>query len=315
MAECALRGIAGKECSLLQKVYDDFRSANVWYLLLVVVLYLISNVSRALRWNMLLRPLDIKPKLSNSFFAVMLGYFANLGLPRVGEIIRAATLAKYENEKVDRVMGTVIVDRVIDVILMLLVIIIAMFSATGLLMDFIHENNDISNKINSVLTSPILIGIVLIMLVIFVLLFKSKRIQNSGPGKKIRTFILGVIEGLKTIRSLKNPTVFVLHSLNIWLMYYLMLYVGFSAFEPTASLGPLAGLIVFTLGSFGIVIPSPGGMGTYHFLVTAGLMLYGVNGADGFSFANILFFTIQIFGNIIFGILAMVMLPFLNRGK
>jgi len=153
------------------------------------------------------------------------------------------------------------------------------------------------------------------MLVIFVLLFKSKRIQNSGPGKKIRTFILGVIEGLKTIRSLKNPTVFVLHSLNIWLMYYLMLYVGFSAFEPTASLGPLAGLIVFTLGSFGIVIPSPGGMGTYHFLVTAGLMLYGVNGADGFSFANILFFTIQIFGNIIFGILAMVMLPFLNRGK
>jgi len=245
----------------------------------------------------------------------MLGYFANLGLPRVGEIIRAATLAKYENEKVDRVMGTVIVDRVIDVILMLLVIIIAMFSATGLLMDFIHENNDISNKINSVLTSPILIGIVLIMLVIFVLLFKSKRIQNSGPGKKIRTFILGVIEGLKTIRSLKNPTVFVLHSLNIWLMYYLMLYVGFSAFEPTASLGPLAGLIVFTLGSFGIVIPSPGGMGTYHFLVTAGLMLYGVNGADGFSFANILFFTIQIFGNIIFGILAMVMLPFLNRGK
>jgi len=258
MAECALRGIAGKECSLLQKVYDDFRSANVWYLLLVVVLYLISNVSRALRWNMLLRPLDIKPKLSNSFFAVMLGYFANLGLPRVGEIIRAATLAKYENEKVDRVMGTVIVDRVIDVILMLLVIIIAMFSATGLLMDFIHENNDISNKINSVLTSPILIGIVLIMLVIFVLLFKSKRIQNSGPGKKIRTFILGVIEGLKTIRSLKNPTVFVLHSLNIWLMYYLMLYVGFSAFEPTASLGPLAGLIVFTLGSFGIVIPSPG---------------------------------------------------------
>lgn len=313
LAECALQGIAEEDCSLVKKVYNDFLHAKIWVLLSVVFLFMLSNISRAMRWQMLLRPLGINASLSNAFHSVMLGYFANLGLPRVGEFVRAGTMAKYENAKFDKVMGTVIIDRVADVLSLLVVILMAMFSSYGLIAGFIKSNGDLQSKIYGLITNPYLIGVGILLVVAVIIFFKSNKLKQSALGIKIRSFIEGLVDGLKSIASLEKPWLFVFHSIFIWLMYYLMLYVGFSAFLPTAHLGPIAGLVVFTMGSLGIVIPVPGGMGTYHFLVTAGLQMYGVSGADGFSFANIIFFTIQIFGNIVFGILALVILPIANR--
>ncbi len=243
----------------------------------------------------------------------MLGYFANLGLPRVGEIVRAATLAKYENAKFDKVMGTVIVDRAADVLSLLVVILMAMISSYGKISEFIKNNSDFQSKIYNLISNPFLIGALIIVFVVIVIFLKSSKIKQSAIGIKVKSFIEGLLDGLKSIASLEKPWLFVFHSVFIWVMYYLMLYIGFSAFLPTAHIGPVAGLVVFTMGSLGIVIPSPGGMGTYHFLVTAGLQMYGVSGADGFSFANIIFFTVQIFGNIIFGILALIILPLSNE--
>ena len=314
-AECALQGIPMSDCSLVRKVYQDFIQSNAWILFVVLIFFMLSNLSRALRWNMLLRQLGISPKLSNSFFSVMLGYFANLGLPRVGEVIRAATLARYEKTRMDKVMGTVIVDRTIDVLMMAGVMILATSLASAQLVGFMKENNALGEKIRGFLGQPWLYIILALLLVMALFIFRSAKLNNSSFGKKLRSFISGLYQGFKTIAALEKPWLFVFHSLFIWVMYYLMLYVGFSAFEPTAGLGPVAGLVVFTMGSLGIVIPSPGGMGTYHFLVTSGLMMYGISGADGFSFANILFFTIQIFGNIFFGLLSLIVLPWINRDK
>jgi glycosyltransferase 2 family protein len=112
---------------------------------------------------------------------------------------------------------------------------------------------------------------------------------------------------------LENPVVFIFHSLNIWLMYYLMTYFCFFAFEPTMHLTPLAALTVYVFGTFGMVIPSPGGMGTYHFLATSALLLYGVKGDDAFSFANIMFFSIQIFYTIIVGVVSIFLIRYLNK--
>jgi len=106
---------------------------------------------------------------------------------------------------------------------------------------------------------------------------------------------------------------FILHSVNIWLMYYLMTYFCFLSFALTAELSPVIALVVFVFGGWGIVIPSPGGMGTYHFLATTALGFYGISGDDGFSWSNISFFTIQLGCNVSVGLLALLLLPMINR--
>lgn len=312
LADCALKGIASEDCSLVKKVYEDFLRSNYFILLLVLIFFMLSNISRALRWNMLLNTFGVKPKMYNSFFSIMLGYFANLGLPRIGEVIRAATLARYEKTKMDKVMGTVILDRVMDVILMLIFILTATILSYSKLVGFLQENSKLSEKLNDLLRSPVVIGGTVALLLAVIIVLRSSRIRKSAIGLKIVGFINGMYEGVKSIASLKRPWLFVFHSVFIWIMYFLMLYVGFFAFEPTSGLSLEAGIVVFTLGGIGFVIPSPGGMGTYHFLISAGLVLYGISGVDGFSFANIMFFTIQIFANILFGLLALILLPLLN---
>jgi uncharacterized protein (TIRG00374 family) len=142
-----------------------------------------------------------------------------------------------------------------------------------------------------------------------------KKILASAIGMKIRTIALNFWGGMKTIFSLKKSDLlwFIFHTLNIWLMYFLMTYLCFYAFGPTSALGMNAALLVFVLGSLGVLVPSPGGMGTYQLATTAALVIYGIDKSDAFSFSNILFFTINIFCNIFFGLLAYMLLPLLNK--
>ena len=137
--------------------------------------------------------------------------------------------------------------------------------------------------------------------------------MNSSLALKIKGVLSGFGEGLRTISKLENPGWFIFHSLNIWAMYFLMTYFCFFAYEPTTHLGLLAALMVFVFGAFGIVIPSPGGMGSYHFLVMAALSLYGIGQIEAFSFANILFFSVQIGSNVLLGGIALLLLPLINR--
>lgn len=310
--ECGLKGIPLEECSLIQKVIDDFTSANFFWLGMVLVCFTISNISRGIRWNMLLRNLGHTPRLINAFFTIILGYFANLGLPRVGEVIRAGTMARYEEIPVEKVMGTVVVDRIIDVISILVVTALALALEFDTLWGFIQAENNLGEKLSE--NSSILIGLGIAGVVgLFVLYLLRRRIQQTKLYGKTSKLLIGFVDGLKTIRSLDQPGWFIFHSVNIWVMYFLMTYLCFFSFEPTAHLGPLAGLIVFVFGGWGIVIPSPGGMGTYHFLTGTALLFYGVAGDDGFSWANISFFTIQLGCNILVGILALILLPIINR--
>jgi glycosyltransferase 2 family protein len=131
--------------------------------------------------------------------------------------------------------------------------------------------------------------------------------------RRVVDIILGFWQGIKTVRRLERPGLFILHSLNIWLMYYLMTYLCFFAFAPTAGLSAMAALVVFVFGGWGVVIPSPGGMGTYHFLAQTALAMYGVSGDDGFSWANISFFSIQLGCNVLIGGAALIFLPAINR--
>jgi len=145
------------------------------------------------------------------------------------------------------------------------------------------------------------------------LYFFRKIIFKSRFYRKVMEVLKGFWEGIQTIRKLDRPGWFIAHSINIWLMYYLMTYMAFFAYAPTAELSPVVGLMVFVFGTLGIIVPSPGGMGAYQGLVTAALLLYGIQREDAFSFANILFFSIQIGANVLLGLVALIVLPIANK--
>ena len=289
----------------MTKILNDFASADYFWLFMVVAAFTVSNISRMMRWKMLLAPLGVQMNKLNGFLTIMLGYFANLGLPRSGEFIRAGTLARYEDVEFEKVMGTVVVDRIIDVVSLLIAILLAFVFSFSDITAFL-DSMDVSFgsiKILGVLAVFGLLGLV-------VLIYFVRKYPDNFLVKKL----LGFYEGIKSIKGIDKPFWFVFHSVLIWLMYFTMTWVGLYAFEPTAHLGASAGLLIFVVGSLGIVIPTPGGMGTYHALVGACLaMVYGLSQADGFSFANIIFFTLQIGANILFGVLALILLPVLNR--
>jgi uncharacterized protein (TIRG00374 family) len=315
--QCAIDGTPKEDCILINKVIADFASANYWWILLVLLAFIVSNVSRAIRWNMLLRQLGSRPRYSNAFLTVMLGYFANLGLPRMGEVIRAGSMARYERIPAEKVMGTVVADRVIDMLSLLIVVALAMVvefdTLYGALRNLIYGSENQSNTTPIWQQSWFLILAASGILGMAFLWIIRKRLMQLALFQKVLKLVFGFWEGIKTVQKLKRPGWFIFHSLNIWFMYYLMTYLCFLSFAPTAQLGPMVALLVFVFGAFGFVIPSPGGMGTFHFLVIQALALYGVSQVDAFSYANISFFSIQLGCNVFFGIVALLLLPYLNK--
>ena len=300
------------QCSLIQKVLSDFAGANYFWIAIVLLAYMLSNVSRAIRWLMLIRPLGYSPRFVNAFLSTIIGYFANLGFPRIGEVVRGGTLARYEKIPVEKVMGTIVVDRTFDVLSILFVTGLAFLLEFNTIWAFVDEKVALSEKFGSAGNLLlILLGIGVFFALLF-FLFRKPLVRTNFYHKVVK-LALGFMEGLKSVSKLKHPWLFVFHSINIWLMYYLMTYLCFFAFAPTSNLSPVVGLIVFVFGSWGIVIPSPGGMGTYHYLAQTALIMYGVSPSDGFSWANIAYFSIQLGCNILVGILALILLPLINR--
>lgn len=313
--QCAIEGIAYEDCSLLDKIIADFSSVNGWIIAFVVLLFMISNVSRAIRWQMLLEPVERKPGFLNTIGTIMLGYFANLGFPRSGEFIKAAALSRYEHFAFEKVMGTVVTDRILDLFCLSGIITLAFLLEFHTVRDWLFANIAVPDT-GDILSSSWfrIVAFLALCTVVFVVVIFRKAKENRLV-KKMRTILLGFADGLTSVARVKKPFWFVFHSLNIWFMYFLMTYFCFFAFAPTAGLGVRASLMVFVFGSLGVVFPSPGGMGTFHFLATTALEIYGVGGSDAFSMANILYFSLQIFGNILFGLLSIVMLAVLNKPK
>lgn len=310
--DCIAEGGTAESCNFLNKLANDFRGVNYIWIGMVAVAFLLSNVSRALRWNMLLRPLGNQVTFKNTFLAVLFGYFVNSFLPRVGEVAKCGVINQYDGVKLEKVLGTAVVDRILDVLMLLVVVGLALVLQFDVLWGYLSENASLGDKGN-LLTNPLVIIGLIVMVVGGVLLFIfRKKLMQSVVYKKIESIIMGFVDGLKTIGQLKNPGLFVAHTLFIWLMYFLMLRLAFYSFEPTAHLGAMTALVTFVFGAFGMVIPSPGGIGSYQFLVMTALStFYGITEGDAFAFANIAFFAPYLC-NIIFGFIAFLVLPLVN---
>ncbi len=304
---------------------QDFKGTNPFWLFVILMAFMISNLSRALRWNQLIEPLGYKPKTFNTFFATMIGYMVNLALPRAGELAKPATVTQYEKIPLEKLVGTIVVDRTFDVLMLLLVTGLTFLTQFSYLYNFLFGETQpevvcahpLLEKTDALVIPWLLlfqIGIAVGLLGLAVIAIRWKAIKQTALAQKLFTLLKSFAAGLQTIFKLKSPALFVFHTLTIWLMYYLMLYLCFFAYGPTENLSPMAALLAFTFGTFGMVIPSPGGMGTYQIAVTAALVIYGVAEADAFAFSNIMFFTITLFGNLSFGLLAYLVLPIYNRG-
>lgn len=315
LADCALKGIPEAQCSLMDKLIADFKSVNVFYLILVMVMFTLSNISRAMRWNMLLKPLGIEPKLANSFHTLMIGYFANLALPRIGEIARGTALAKYENASTRKILGTIFVDRLLDIICMFLFVLLTLFFEYDTLLKFLKENIEKKLEQGDSITIFFVGGFVIFVLGLFLLYFFKNRIKQMKLYDKVGSLVSGFSEGIKSVKKVENPWLFLGHTIFIWIMFYLMTYFCFFSFKPTEHLNMSQAMVVAVLGTLGVILPSPGGMGTFHALVIIGLGFYNIAPSDAFSFANIQFFTIQIGYCTLMGIIAFISLPLINKKK
>ncbi len=301
----------------LEEIRLKLESANWWWPLLALVFGLVSNIFRSLRWNMLIHPLGYRPRLVNTFFSLMAGYMANLAIPRMGEVTRSAMLSNYGKMPMNKLFGTVVVERVIDVLtiflLLFLILLIEFEKMSSMATQYVF--GPIGDKVNLLLSQGIIFYLLvagIFALVLFVSWFYIVRIKRSRYYLKLKDMMRGFADGIKTIGNLKNRNLFLLYTFFIWLMYLLMSYVTFFSFPATTTLGWLAALAVMVFGAFGWAAPVQGGFGTFHVIVTQTLVLYGISNNDALAYA-ILSHATQVFGMLAFGLLALVILPIINR--
>ncbi len=311
-AECETKGIAPENCSLALKVLSDFKGINYFWIAMVLLAYLASNVFRAVRLNMLLHPLGARPRLINTFLTTILGYFSNLAIPRMGEVVRAASLSQYEKIAVEKIMGAVVVDRVMDVLCILSITFLALLLEAGPIWNFFDRQVQLEARLGG-LGNLALLGFGGLALLATAGYLLRRRLLRSKVFLRIKHVAEGFWEGINTVRRLANPGGFLALTVGIWLMYFFMTMLCFWAFGPTAHLSWRAALTVFVFGSWGVVVPSPAGMGTFHFMAQQALGIYGISGDNGFSWANISFFSVNVGSNVLIGLLSLVLLPIINR--
>ncbi len=285
---------------------------NYFWIVISLFIGLLSHFSRTVRWGLMIEPISHKPRFINTFLAVMVGYLMNMVFPRMGELSRCGVLSRYEKVSFTKLLGTVVAERAVDMVSLLVLLVIVIFSQFGQMLRFLGENPEIEAKVLALITSPLLI-IGLMALLILAYIFR-KTLQHTLFYKKVFTILMNLKEGFISVRSVNKKGWFIFHSVAIWILYYLMLYSVFFAFDFTSRLGPIAGLTTFVLASFGMVAPVQGGIGAWHFMAMEALALYGVSKDNGVIFAFVAHgsMTAMI---IIIGIISVLVLPFINRRK
>lgn len=284
-------------------LYSTWQLADKGWLFLMAGIAMASHLLRAERWRMLLQSTGNKVTLQQSFLSLLVGYIVNLVIPRGGEISRCYNLQQLTKTPVEVSLGTVVMERLLDVICLLIIIGLAFFFQTEKLFAFIASLplGEGSNQ-SKVLSVLFVVAIVLIILLfVFWLVWRNERLKE-----KIKRIFHGFKEGLLSIRKLQRPRLFVFYSVFIWVLYFFMSYIVMLAFPSTSVLGLGAVLSIFALGSIAMAAPLPGGAGAYHTLVPAGIaFLYAVPASDAIAFVFV-FHAWQTFVMIVAGALALI---------
>ena len=269
----------------LQRLKD----VNYSWVVLSLIVGVMAHTLRAYRWKLLLEPTGNNTTLVNTLTALLIGYMVNLAVPRLGEVSRCLVLKRSDNIPVTSSLGTVVSERVLDVLSLLTIIGITLIIEFEKLNEFFSSL--FADRLSSAylnLPNLLLLGSgVLVLLVLLWILFRNK-LRNSSWWQKIKTMGRQTWLGFISITRLRNPWLFWLSTLCIWVLYFFMSYVVFFAMEPTNHLGWRAGLALLVVGGLAMSAPVQGGIGAFHLLVAGLLIYYGVSREDGLSFAFLL---------------------------
>lgn len=266
-------------------IYHKMQGANYRYIAAGMLVSLVSHYLRALRAITLYRPLGFTIQTKNSLYAVLVGYMMNYIIPRAGEVSRCAVLAKTNHMPIEKSLGTVVTERLVDLFILLLVMLVIFFGRFDLIYGYISENLGATQNAEKSWFKPALAAIFL--MVTGVLWFKRKSLAKSPLFNRLLGVVKGFTEGLLSIKKVQNPILFVVYSVAIWACYILMMYLCLFGMESTSQLTFMDCLVVFAMGTIGVVIPAPGaGAGTYHFAVMQALLWFGVPKEDGIAYAT-----------------------------
>lgn len=283
---------------------------NYWWILVSLVFGVFSHIFRGWRWKQTLEPLDAYPKSSNCVNAIFISYAANLVLPRVGEVSRCTILSKYDGVSFSKSLGTVVTERIIDSIMVLVITGTTFFLQLGIFKSFFLKTGTSLDSIEAMFLSPEFYIIVLCVVGVSVLLYKLMRLLSFF--EKVKGIVLNVWEGILTLKHVKNKPLFILYTFLIWFCYFMEFYLTFFCFDFSSNLSLMAGLVLFAAGSVAVVVPTPNGAGPWHFAIISMMVLYGVNPADAGIFALIKH-GIQTLLLILLGVYGLVALPFTNK--
>jgi|KBSMisStandDraft_5_1062788.scaffolds.fasta_scaffold09791_5 uncharacterized protein (TIRG00374 family) len=309
----SVRGLDHEKWEQLKKAMDR---AHYWLLIPVFGLLLTGHWLRALRWRQLMEPMGYHPTRLNSFFAVMIGYFVNLGAPRLGEVVKCTILARYEKIPAQKLVGTIVAERAFDVICLALVFGLTFVFQFDIVSSLVHDYIFPAFQNRNGKTAYLKIILFAAGLVVFLLLmrFLFSRFGHINIVQKIREILAGVWHGLISVRALKNKPLFFIYTIGIWVMYLLSTWVGFFAIDETSHLGLADALTVLAMGSVGMIL-SPGGIGAYALLVMETVALYNIPKEPyGQALGWLLWFG-QFLSFVLFGVISFILLPRINRNK
>jgi len=286
------------------QIIQYIKEVNIFWVSLSVFLGVLSHISRAIRWSYLLEPLGYKPKLTNNILIILTSYFANLGIPRSGEILRATALSSYENVPFEKGFGTIVTERVIDLIMLLSIVTITFFLQTDIILEFFQNKGFNLNKLLVVIVICIVGG--------SMFLFFLKKSTNPFI-LKIKGFITGLTQGVTSIFRMKHKWLFIFHTLFIWIAYIGMLWVIKFTVPETISLTLSQLLVSFVFGAFAMTTTN-GGIGLYPIAISSALAIFGISNISGDAFGWIMWIS-QTLMVVVFGAISFLLLPLLNRNK
>lgn len=293
-----------------------FGAINYWWIGLSFLVSLLSHISRAMRWNMLIKPLGYRPRLGNVFGAVLIMYLANLAIPRSGEVTRCGIVKQYDKVPFTKLFGTVILERMIDMLLVFSMLAIIILTQADVVMEFLKNNPSIGERIDALSQNTLLL--ILIGMFVLSLLYGIWRIRGRLKKywlfSKIHGLVKNLREGILSVRKLENKGWFIFHSLFIFVCYYTMMFIFYFSYEPTSNIQLLPGLAAFVAGSFAMIAPVSGGIGAWHFMVIQTLLVFGISQEHGKIFALVAHSSMIAF-LVFMGLAALIALPIYNRNS
>ena len=298
-----------------KEIWESLGQANYLWILLSLFIGILSVISRSIRWKMLIEPMGYQPKFINVFLAVFIGYFANLALPRLGEVSRCGALAKYEKIPFQKGFGTVVTERAIDILTFGLLFLLNLALQFNEVYQYISQKIivPIRDKFTAFDGSNYLIYILAAGLLLFILIFYylQRKFKHPRLYKRINEVVQGFLEGLKSLTRIKKTGWFIFHSIAIWILYFVMTYVVFNCLPETKGLPVAAGFAVFVFATIGVMIVQ-GGIGIYPAIVAETLLLYHIPETKGYAMGWLLWSgqTIMI---VLAGIISLILLPMVNK--